>query len=199
MIHADDLGELIVQLLLNGMDRLNDGKPNSKIVHAVDDGPSVSLAELIERFNAVAGATRAAVHLPANNVGDELWNLTIHKVDNKRAKLLDWRLRHASVLDVAALRRWLSMNLVGDGRIERIVMMPRWSGTLDDDWYRAFIAAVERERFEIVEVELAPTKDAPAPAACVAALSDACAALSDEKLSKTLFIGHSVSCQAILR
>lgn len=83
--------------------------------------------------------------------------------------------------------------------IERIVIVPRWSGGPDHDWYpwiRAELAASHPQlRVDIVEL---PNRDAPVIEQCVAALE---AALGSDlgALADTLLVGHSVGCQALMR
>jgi hypothetical protein len=82
--------------------------------------------------------------------------------------------------------------------IERIAIMPRWSGHADVDWYPWFrqqLAGQDELRVHMLALDQpgAPTIDG-----CVASLT---AALGDDPraLERTLLIGHSVGCQALLR
>jgi uncharacterized protein len=72
----------------------------------------------------------------------------------------------------------------------RILVAPRWSGTIDDDWYPWLAAEVPG----VVRVPL-PDRDAPEPGACA---RDFAAALAEGDPAGTLIVGHSVSCQGWL-
>jgi predicted alpha/beta hydrolase family esterase len=82
-------------------------------------------------------------------------------------------------------------------KIERIVIVPRWSGHADVDWY-PWLREQLGSALQIEVVELVPTPSAPEIDACVAALQ---AALGTDPaaLGKTLLVGHSVGCQALMR
>lgn len=72
----------------------------------------------------------------------------------------------------------------------RVLVTPRWGGTIDDDWYPwidALVPGVER-------VPL-PEPDAPTIASCVDAFG---AALAKGDAASTICVGHSVSCQGWL-
>jgi uncharacterized protein len=83
--------------------------------------------------------------------------------------------------------------------IERIAMVPRWSGGPNHDWYpwiRAELAASHPQvRVDVVEL---PNRDAPVIEQCVAAL-EAELGTDVASLANTLLVGHSVGCQAIMR
>lgn len=70
--------------------------------------------------------------------------------------------------------------------IDRILVTPRWAGTIDSDWYPWLAAALPA----VVRVAL-PDPNAPTPEGCAAAFADALAA-GDPR--STLIVGHSVSC-----
>lgn len=74
--------------------------------------------------------------------------------------------------------------------VNRILVTPRWSGTIDSDWYPWIAGAVP----EIVRVPL-PDRDAPTPLGCSAAFG---AALAEGDPARTVLVGHSVSCQGWL-
>lgn len=75
----------------------------------------------------------------------------------------------------------------------RVLLMPRWSGTVDDDWY----PWLRRElAVPITAGALLPTPGAPVIADCVAELARLGGAGS---LEETVLVGHSVGCQAVLR
>lgn len=81
--------------------------------------------------------------------------------------------------------------------IERIVIVPRWSGHAGVDWYpwiRAQLADAP-QRLEIVEL---PSPSAPVIDECVAALGSALGT-DPAALGSTLLVGHSVGCQALMR
>ena len=83
--------------------------------------------------------------------------------------------------------------------IDRIVVVPRWSGGPDHDWYpwlRAELAA-SHPQVGVDVVEL-PNRDAPVIEQCVAAL-EAELGTDLSALANTLLVGHSVGCQALMR
>jgi predicted alpha/beta hydrolase family esterase len=80
--------------------------------------------------------------------------------------------------------------------IERIVIVPRWSGHAGVDWYpwiREQLA--DEQRVEVVEL---PRPSAPVIDECVAALGSALGT-DPAALRSTLLVGHSVGCQALMR
>jgi predicted alpha/beta hydrolase family esterase len=79
--------------------------------------------------------------------------------------------------------------------IERIVVVPRWGGTPDDDWYPHLVANVA-DGVDVEFVPLLPTPAEPRIADGDAALA---AALAGVPLESTLLVGHSVGCQLVLR
>jgi uncharacterized protein len=70
--------------------------------------------------------------------------------------------------------------------IDAILVTPRWSGTVDDDWYH-WLAAQE-PRVQLVPL---PDKDAPTIEGCAHAFA---AALDLHDPARVLVVGHSVSC-----
>ena len=82
--------------------------------------------------------------------------------------------------------------------IDRLLLVPRWSGTAASDCYpwlaRELAARAPRVRLEAVP--LLPAPDRPEIEACVGACLDALAAGA---LERTLLVGHSVGCQVQLR
>lgn len=82
---------------------------------------------------------------------------------------------------------------------ERIVIVPRWAGGPSDDWYPWARAELARTHpsLRVDALEL-PTKSAPVIDQSVAALE---AELGNDltALSRTLLVGHSVGCQALMR
>lgn len=81
--------------------------------------------------------------------------------------------------------------------IERIAIMPRWSGHGDSDWYPWFRARIAEHPKLPVQMLALDQPSAPTIDGCVASLT---AALGDDPraLERTLLIGHSVGCQALL-
>lgn len=79
--------------------------------------------------------------------------------------------------------------------IERIVVMPRWSGTPSSDWYPWLRTALAGWGGAL-DVLALPEKDAPTIEGCVGAIEDA---VADATLGATLLVGHSVGCQAMVR
>jgi predicted alpha/beta hydrolase family esterase len=80
--------------------------------------------------------------------------------------------------------------------VERIVIVPRWSGHARVDWYpwiREQLA--DGPALEVVEL---PRPSAPVIDDCVAALRSALGT-DPAALRSTLLIGHSVGCQALMR
>ncbi|MCO4745581.1 MAG: alpha/beta hydrolase [Proteobacteria bacterium] len=74
----------------------------------------------------------------------------------------------------------------------RIVIVPRWGASPSDDWYPWLAEALP---VPVEVVPLKPEADAPTIDAMVTALTEAAPA---ETLSETVFVGHSVGCQAIM-
>lgn len=82
-------------------------------------------------------------------------------------------------------------------KIERIVIVPRWSGHARVDWYpwiREQLADAP-QRVEVVEL---PRPSAPVIDECIDALRSALGT-DPEALRSTLLVGHSVGCQALMR
>lgn len=87
---------------------------------------------------------------------------------------------------------------------QQLCIVPRWGGTSVSEWYPWLCEQTEvRQRFDSIvrpdiEVPGTPTIDA-----WVASLTAACGSGRDtasaEDLARTVFIGHSVGCQAVLR
>ena len=100
------------------------------------------------------------------------------------------------------IEEFISSNFKRNGvEIKRIVVVPRWSGTTDSDWYPHFFETLKKEYadIEIVKGELCPNKDAPEIAASVESLLKLCKQFDENSLKNTLFIGHSVGCQIVMR
>lgn len=95
---------------------------------------------------------------------------------------------------MSAGERPRSTTLVGVGR-PRVVVVPRWGATPEDDWY-PFIARELGEH--AVQILAMPEPSRPTLEAWVPAVS---AALGDDPyaLAQTLLVGHSVGAQAALR
>jgi predicted alpha/beta hydrolase family esterase len=81
--------------------------------------------------------------------------------------------------------------------IERIVIVPRWSGHARVDWYPWIREQLvdAPQRVEVVEL---PRPSAPVIDECVAALGSALGT-DPAALGSTLLVGHSVGCQALMR
>lgn len=80
--------------------------------------------------------------------------------------------------------------------IERIVIVPRWSGHARVDWYPWIQEQLaDAPRVEVVEL---PRPSAPVIDDCVATLGSALGT-DLAALRSTLLIGHSVGCQALMR
>lgn len=79
--------------------------------------------------------------------------------------------------------------------IEQVVVMPRWSGTPESDWYPWLRAELAGWHGEVTVLDL-PERDAPRIEPCIEAIASA---VSDDAMPGTLLIGHSVGCQAMVR
>lgn len=78
---------------------------------------------------------------------------------------------------------------------ERIVIVPRWAGGSESDWYPWFRAQLSSTRIDVIDL---PNRNAPVIEQCIATLE---AELGTEisTLADTLLVGHSVGCQALMR
>lgn len=195
-VHVNDLADLI-QIVLSHR------RPG--VLHAVDGSPSLSYDALLRAFNAAAFASVPVLNIPldearhAMGAWADLFNLRFPLCSNTTARALGWTPAHTAPLDEVDL--WARQNLhQPDVHITDILMVPRWSGTTDDDWYTWFRAQLHADHGDVRvhKVELAPTKDAPTIDACVAAI-DTAVTTAKLDVSRTLFIGHSVGAQAVLR
>jgi len=74
----------------------------------------------------------------------------------------------------------------GASPVDAILVTPRWSGTIDDDWYH-WLAALEPR----VQRVALPDKDAPTIDGCARAFA---AALTLHNPARVIVVGHSVSC-----
>jgi len=74
---------------------------------------------------------------------------------------------------------------------EQIVIVPRWSGTGESDWY-PWLSKQGDMRFVVAELDV---PSAPTIEGCVASIRKAVG----EHHQRTAFIGHSVGCQAVLQ
>jgi nucleoside-diphosphate-sugar epimerase/predicted alpha/beta hydrolase family esterase len=177
------------------------------VLHAVDGRASVSYDALLRAFNHKALAREPVVNVPIETARlqmggwADLFNLRFPFCDNATARALGWTPEHGSPLDEHELDLWVSQNLhSGALPLKNIVMVPRWSGTNASDWYPVWRGHLHKlhGNVRVFKVELAPTKDAPEIDACVAAIE---AVVSAAKLDvrATLFVGHSVGAQAIMR
>jgi uncharacterized protein len=83
--------------------------------------------------------------------------------------------------------------------IERIVIVPRWAGGPNHDWYPWAGAQLGRSHPGIaVDVLELPDPDEPVIDSCIAALEDTLGT-DVAALRSTLLVGHSVGCQALMR
>lgn len=82
--------------------------------------------------------------------------------------------------------------------LDRLLLVPRWSGTPDSDGYPWLRRQLPGAGFEgaLEAVPLVPP-DAPDVAATVAAVVDGLG--SPERAARTLVMGHSVGAQAVMR
>ncbi|MCB9797480.1 MAG: alpha/beta hydrolase [Alphaproteobacteria bacterium] len=74
-----------------------------------------------------------------------------------------------------------------------ILLVPRWSGTLESDWYPWLRAQLAEP---VTAARLLPEPGAPTIETMLAQLRDLA---PPETLADTLLVGHSVGCQALLR
>lgn len=74
-----------------------------------------------------------------------------------------------------------------------ILLVPRWAGTPDSDWYPWLRGELDAP---ITTAHLLPRPDAPTIAAMVEQLA---ALAPPDTLADTLLVGHSVGCQALIR
>ena len=85
-------------------------------------------------------------------------------------------------------------------RKKRLFIVPRWSGRPDGEWYawlKAELEAMQGNPFEVVSVLDMPDPDLPRIQKWIPAISKA---VGDdiEELERTILVGHSIGCQAIL-
>lgn len=74
-----------------------------------------------------------------------------------------------------------------------VLIVPRWAGTPDADWYPWLVEELGARRVSARVVPM-PEPDAPAIGPWLAALNGAV-----EAPERTVLVGHSIGCQAILR
>ena len=80
----------------------------------------------------------------------------------------------------------------------RVIVVPRWGARPDDDWYPWITAELAGSpTFAPVVVADMPAPEAPVIAAWAAHLA-ALAGAERATLARTVLVGHSVGCQAIL-
>ena len=75
--------------------------------------------------------------------------------------------------------------------IERILLVPRWSGTATSDFY----PWLARELGSRISLEVAPLRPAPGAPEIEACLEE----LAGLDPARTLLVGHSVGCQVLMR
>lgn len=76
----------------------------------------------------------------------------------------------------------------------KVVIVPRWGGTADDDWY-PWLAAKLRGRAEVDFAPLLPLAWSPTIDETVAAVGRAVG----RDAARTILVGHSTGCQAVVR
>ncbi len=85
--------------------------------------------------------------------------------------------------------------------VRRLVVVPRWSGTPGSDWYPWIVDEIANMRprpFDPAVVAAMPEPDRPTIQAWVARVREVLGDDPDE-LARTVVVGHSVGCQAVLR
>lgn len=81
--------------------------------------------------------------------------------------------------------------------LDRVIIVPRWAGGASSDWYPSLCAALSPTLTSIRALDL-PSPQAPTIDAWVGGIEAALAELDDAALARTLVIGHSVGCRALL-
>jgi uncharacterized protein len=84
---------------------------------------------------------------------------------------------------------------------KRLIVIPRWSGTPSDDWYpwlQRELGAVTPQPFDPVVVADMPDPGEPTISSWMGRVQQLLGADPDE-MARTVIIGHSVGCQAVLR
>lgn len=198
-VHVNDLADLVEVVIR---------KRRPGVLHAVDGRESVAYDALVRAFNARCFASAPVVNVPLEDARKvmggwaDLMNLRFPFCDNATARALGWTPAHGSPLDDSELERWVAQNVRSDSTvpIKHIVMVPRWSGTNASDWYPTFREHLHKHHgnVRVIKVELQPNKDAPEIDACVNAIEEA-VRRANLDVRATLFIGHSVGAQAIMR
>lgn len=85
--------------------------------------------------------------------------------------------------------------------LKRLIVIPRWSGTPASDWYpwiASELHAFQPRPFYPVVVDAMPDPDEPTIPAWVGRVLQLLGGDPDE-IARTVMVGHSVGCQAILR
>jgi uncharacterized protein len=77
----------------------------------------------------------------------------------------------------------------------RVLIIPRWSGGPESDWYPWFIGQLQHAGLENVTVANLPSPHEPVVGSWV----DGLLLLLDDQPEQTVLVGHSVGCQAIVR
>ncbi len=80
------------------------------------------------------------------------------------------------------------------GHMKRAIIVHRWSGSSESDWYPWLKASLEEKGYTVA-VPTIPDSDTPTIDAWQTSLTAAVGALDDE----LVFVGHSIGCQAVLR
>lgn len=76
----------------------------------------------------------------------------------------------------------------------RVIIVHRWGGTPEDDWYPWLKDELEKRGSEVIVPEM-PNTDEPRIEEWVSHLKEVTGALTRD----TCFVGHSIGCQAIMR
>jgi predicted alpha/beta hydrolase family esterase len=84
------------------------------------------------------------------------------------------------------------------GAIDRVVLVPRWGGTAEDDWYPWLTQRLVASKLEVAVSSLEPVASEPE---IEPSLEELRATLGDDPvlLARTVLVGHGVGCQVILR
>lgn len=82
--------------------------------------------------------------------------------------------------------------------IDRVLLVPRWSGTAESDWY-PWLARELAARAPGVRLEVAPLRPEPGAPEIEPCVEACLEALTGADASRTLLVGHSVGCQVAMR
>jgi hypothetical protein len=82
--------------------------------------------------------------------------------------------------------------------IDRILLVPRWSGTAASDWY-PWLARELAARAPGVRLEVAPLRPEPGAPEIEPCVEACLEALAGSEAAHTVLVGHSVGCQVAVR